>query len=51
VQVAMLGALEVRAGSGEVIEVGGTRLRVLLPGGTLADKRCHAKSRLSAREL
>jgi len=26
----MLGALEVRAGSGEVLEVGGTRLRTLL---------------------
>jgi hypothetical protein len=30
VQVAMLGALEVRADSGGVLEVGGSRLRALL---------------------
>jgi len=32
----MLGALEVRAGSGEVLEVGGTRLRTLLIAEALA---------------
>jgi DNA-binding SARP family transcriptional activator len=30
VQVAMLGALEVRADSGEVLQVAGSRLRALL---------------------